>query len=120
MRQTMTLRVAAMAIERRVTVTRVVSIFVTRPFAVCLTQFELHSDFDDDIDRRAVTPGGGEAPLAHRLGRALVESGAETLQELDGADGAVAPPDELEHDVSLQSSAASVLRGTRLDLVHDR
>src|SRR5436189_2377752 len=126
MRHTITLRLAAIAIERRVTVTRVVSIFheprsdVRSSTSDFLSEFELHCDFNDHIDRRAVALGRREAPLAHGLHRALIEAGAETLHQPDVADRAVALHHDLEDDVAFEVTAAAFFRVVRLPFAHDR
>ena len=45
-----------------------------------LPELELHRDFHDHVDGRAVSFRGREAPLADGVDRALIESRAETLQ----------------------------------------
>ena len=52
-----------------------------------LTELEFHRDFDDDIDWHAVSLCRGKPPLADGVDRALIEAGAETLQQLHVADG---------------------------------
>src|SRR5205823_822507 len=59
-------------------------------------QLEFDRHFDHDVDGRAVTLGGREPPLAHRLRRTIVEAGAEALQHLDVADRSIAPDDDLQ------------------------
>src|SRR4051794_4024820 len=104
----MTLSEAAMAIESSVTVTSVVSIQKPSP------QLEFHRHFDDDVDRRAVSFRRREAPLAHGLDGALVQTCAQALEQLHRADAAVAPDDDLEHHVAFQVPPASFLRVIRL------
>ena len=67
---------------------------------VSSTQLELHRDFDDDVNRRAQTMGGREAPLADRLHGALVETRSEPLQHLDVAHRSISPHDNFQHDVA--------------------
>ncbi|HET7617052.1 MAG TPA: hypothetical protein VFK20_00985, partial [Vicinamibacterales bacterium] len=64
-----------------------------------LAELEFHGDFDDHVDGRTVARGGGEPPLPHRIDRSLIQASAESMQELDVADAAVAPHDDLEDDV---------------------
>src|SRR4029077_4555247 len=85
-----------------------------------LPEFELHRDFNDHVDGRAVAPRRREFPLAHGVGRSLIEAGAETLQQLDVADAAVAADDDLEDDVAFEVAPASFFRVIRLHLAQAR
>src|SRR3954467_7658402 len=131
MRQTMTLNEPAIPIDNNVTITRVVSMILALcllPTAYCLLltanrqlpQLELHGNFDDDIDRRPVTARRREAPLSHRLHCALVEPGAQPVQQPHVADRAVALHDDLELDVPFDAALAAFFRVIRLHLANDR
>src|SRR3954468_24489810 len=131
MRQTMTLSDPAIPIDNNVTITRVVSMILALcllptaycllPTAYCLlTQLELHRHFDNDIDRRPVTARRREPPLSHRVHCALIEPGAQPVQQPHVADRAVALHDDLELDVSFDAALAAFFRVIRLHLANDR
>ena len=79
-----------------------------------LPDLELDSDFDDDVDGRALAARGGEAPLAHRLHRVIVEPSAKALHDLDVADRSIASDDDLENHVARDAALAGILRVVRL------
>ena len=81
---------SATSSETTVIARRIVSMFAYR-------SLNSTRHFDDDVDRRALHARGREAPLAHGLHRALIETRTKTPQNLDVADAAVAPHDDLEH-----------------------
>jgi hypothetical protein len=81
-----------------------------------LPEPELHRYFDEDIDRRAVTTGGREAPLADGLRRPLVQSRAEALQNAHAADASVGLDDHFQDDLALDVPATRFLGVLGLDL----
>ena len=83
---------------------------------MALPQLERDSDFDDHVDRDAVPAGRREAPLAHRFDRALIQSAVEAALDAHVADRAIAPDDDLEHDVSLDPLPSRLVGVERLDL----
>ena len=87
--------------------------------AASSSQPELDRDFDEHVDRRAEPARRREAPLPDGVDRALVEPGAEALHDAHGADAAVAPDDDLEHDVAGEAAPARLLGVVGLDLVKD-
>src|SRR4051794_40258318 len=54
-----------------------------------LPQPEFHRDLHQHVHRRTVPLGRRESPLPHRVDRALIESGAQAVQDANGADAAV-------------------------------
>ena len=75
-------------------------IVTTRRNMSRLPQRELDGDFDDDVDGFAASSRRAEPPLADRGHGALIEAGAEPLQDRDVADRAIAPHDDFEHHVA--------------------
>src|SRR5262249_17052129 len=64
---------------------------------------------DDHVNRRALTPPGREAPLPHRLHRAIVQASAEPLEDAHVADRAIPPHDDLEQDLASDVSLPRLL-----------
>src|SRR5687767_2492500 len=69
-------------------------------------QSKLDAHFDDDIHRHALHAAGCEAPLTHRVHRALVQPAAQPANNLHLADGAVAADDDLELHFAFDVGAA--------------
>jgi hypothetical protein len=53
---------------------------------MALPQLESDGDFDDDVDRDTLTTGRREAPLTHRVDRALIQSAVEAALDAHIAD----------------------------------
>jgi len=83
---------------------------------MALPQLESDSDFDDDVDRDTLTTGRRETPLTHRFDRALIQSAVEAALDAHLADGAIAPHNDFEHDVSLDPLSPRVVCVEGLDL----
>src|SRR5262245_9470632 len=73
-----------------------------------LSQLELDRDLHDDIDRRAQAARRREAPLPDGLDGAIVQPGAQALQNLHVADRSVAAHDDFEHDFAARSEERRV------------
>src|SRR5204862_3326784 len=96
-RQAMTVIVTARTREIRVTRTR--NITTRAPSA----QPEFDRDFHDDVHRLAVSRRRRETPLPDGVRGLGVESAGQALKDAYVADRAVAPDDDFEHDLALQS-----------------
>ena len=90
------------------------------PGAFHLAQPELHRDFDQHIDRRPESASGRESPLPDRLNGALVESGAQALNDANRTDTTVASDDDLEHHVAREAASPRLFGVVGLDLLQDR
>src|SRR6478672_4712821 len=81
---------------------------------------EIHRHFHHYVHRRALQRPRRELPLLHRRNGALVETVAQSLKHLDVADRAVAPHDDLHHDIAAHAPATRLFGVVRLHLAQQR
>src|SRR5262245_47752257 len=84
-----------------------------------LTNVEADLDVYRNVHRPAVPRGRPEAPFLESLDSVLVQTEAETSNQMDDIDGAVFPHDNLKQNRALISRLASFFRILRIDAVDD-
>src|SRR6476661_1602214 len=83
-------------------------------------QPELHRHFHHHVDRGALQRPRRELPLLHGSEGALVETVAQSLKHLDVTDRAVAPHDDLHHDIAAHAPAPRLFGVVGLHLAQQR